>query len=356
MTRTAPARPSHSPSAKSTRSSPKPARATSATGNAGRAKAAKLAHPAGRDQAGDVHADGHGETKVQVGAIVVTHPDRLLYEDPPLTKLDLVRYYESVAPAIMPHLRDRRVALLRCPDGATGTCFFQKHLGEHVPRGIEVQEDMIVIRDLDGLLALVQRGVMEFHTWGAKDARADRPDRLTFDLDPDPEMSWRQVAEATARLRDTLTGIGLVPFLKTTGGKGLHVVVPLRGAAGWDDVREFCKGIAQQLEDMQPQVFVATMSKAKRRGHIFVDYLRNSDGATAVAALSTRARDGAPVSMPVAWDILDGQADPRGAAFNVCNVQEEIGKWRRPGGDPWAEYESARKPLTAALRRKVMQG
>jgi DNA ligase D len=292
---------------------------------------------------------------VQVGGIAITHPDRLLYEDPPLTKLDLVRYYEAVAPAIMPHLRDRRVALLRCPDGAAGTCFFQKHLGEHVPCGIEVQEDMIVIRDVEGLLALVQRGVMEFHTWGAKDARADRPDRLTFDLDPDPGMSWRQVADATARLRDTLSAIGLVPFLKTTGGKGLHVVAPLRGTAGWDDVREFCKGIAQQLEEMQPQVFVASMSKAKRRGHIFVDYLRNSDGATAVAALSARARAGAPVSMPVAWDILDGQADPRGAAFNVCNAQEEIGKWQRPGSDPWADYESARKPLTAALRRKVLR-
>jgi DNA ligase D len=298
-------------------------------------------------------AQPRGESGAQVLGVTITHPDRELYDKPALTKLDLARYYESVAEAIMPHLRDRRVALLRCPDGAAGECFFQKHLGEHVPAGVEIDEDMLVIRDMAGVIALVQRGVIEFHTWGGKTAQSDRPDRLTFDLDPDPRLSWRQVADATRRLRDLVTDLGLRTFLKTTGGKGLHVVVPLRGAVQWDDARRFCKGIAQQLEAMQPDVFVASMSKTKRRGHIFVDYLRNSEGATAIAALSARARAGAPVSMPVAWDLIDADDDPRGDAFNVTNAVARIREWSKPDADPWAEYESARKTLTAAMRDKI---
>jgi DNA ligase D len=301
----------------------------------------------------DPDSKGSDESGTQVAGVTITHPERLLYEKPALSKLDLARYYEAAGAAIMLHVKDRRVALLRCPDGASGPCFFQKHLGEHVPAGIEIDEDMVVIRDLEGLIALVQRGVIEFHTWGAPSPRADKPDRLTFDLDPDPRLTWRQVADATRELRTLLTDLGLQPFLKTTGGKGLHVVVPLRGAARWDDVREFCKAAAQQLEEMQPQVFVASMSKVRRRGHIFVDYLRNSDGATAVAALSARARAGAPVSMPVGWDILDTDADPRGDTFNVMNALSQIETWQRAGGDPWADYDNARKALTVAMRRKV---
>jgi DNA ligase D len=294
-----------------------------------------------------------GEPGTQVHGITITHPDRLLFDKPAVTKLELARYYESIADAFMPHLRGRRVALLRCPDGAAGECFFQKHLGEHIPAGIEVHEDMLVITDIGGVIALVQRGVIEFHTWGAADRGADKPDRLTFDLDPDPRMSWRQMADATRQVRDLLVELGLRPFLKTTGGKGLHVVAPLRPGPGWDEARRFCKGVAQQLEDAQPRVFVANMSKAKRRGHIFVDYLRNSDGATAIAALSARARAGAPVSMPISWDVIEGAADPRGDAFNVTNALAEIREWRKPGRDPWADYESSRKALTLAMRDKV---
>jgi DNA ligase D len=290
----------------------------------------------------------------QVLGVTITHPDRLLFDKPPITKLDLARYYESVADAIMPHLRDRRIALLRCPDGAAGECFFQKHMTGHVPAGVEPDDDMLVIRTIEGVIGLVQRGVIEFHTWGAKSPRSDKPDRLTFDLDPDPRMPWRQIAEATRRLRDLLTALGLQPFLKTTGGKGLHVVVPLRGTVGWDDARRFCKGVAQQLEDMQPQVFVASMSKAKRRGHIFVDYLRNSEGATAIAALSVRARAGAPVSMPVPWDVLGSGKDPRGEACNVGNALATIRGWQEKGADPWAGYEGARKALTIAMRNKAV--
>ncbi|OZI59881.1 non-homologous end-joining DNA ligase [Bordetella genomosp. 11] len=287
--------------------------------------------------------------EAQVLGIDITHPDRELFRDPVVTKLDLARYYESVATFIMPHLADRRVALLRCPDGAEGECFFQKHMGEHLPAGVEHDGDMLVIRDIAGVIGLVQRGVIEFHTWGAQAPGSDKPDRLTFDLDPDPGMGWRQVADATRVLRELLRDLGLRPFLKTTGGKGLHVVVPVRATLGWEDVRRFCKGIAQELEDMQPEIFVASMSKAKRADRIFVDYLRNSDGATAVAAFSARARQGAPVSMPIPWEVLDAADDPRGDTFNVRNVPARIRAW---GDDPWAGYDGARKALTAAMREK----
>ncbi|OZI23563.1 hypothetical protein CAL26_08975 [Bordetella genomosp. 9] len=289
-------------------------------------------------------------TDVHVLGVEITHPDRQLFSDPVITKLDLARYYESVASSIMPHLANRRVALLRCPEGTSGECFFQKHMSDHLPSGVAIDGDMLVIRDIGGVIGLVQFGVIEFHTWGAKLPGSDKPDRLTFDLDPDPHTSWRDMARATRVVRERLEALGLQPFLKTTGGKGLHVVAPIRATLGWDEVRGFCKAIAQQLEHDAPDVFVANMAKAKRQGHIFVDYLRNSDGATAVAAFSARARGGAPVSMPVAWDVLDGDDDPRGPAFNVRNVRARIDAWRE---DPWADYASARKTLTVAMRREV---
>ncbi|CAM3705850.1 ATP-dependent DNA ligase [Bordetella sputigena] len=319
----------------------------------GSASTSKGVRPAKRAARAPDHAAAETSTAVnaadsRVLGVAITHPDRQLFTDPAITKLDLARYYESVAAFIMPHLANRRVALLRCPEGIAGECFFQKHMHDHLPAGVEVDGDMLVIRDIAGVIGLVQRGVIEFHTWGAKLPGSDKPDRLTFDLDPDPSTAWRSVAQATRTVRDRLVALGLTPFLKTTGGKGLHVVVPIRATLGWDEVRGFCKAIAQQLEHEQPDVFVANMAKAKRQGHIFIDYLRNSDGATAVAAFSVRARGGAPVAMPISWDVLDSDEDPRGPAFNVRNVVERIHAWR---DDPWAGYAGARKALTAAMRR-----
>jgi bifunctional non-homologous end joining protein LigD len=302
------------------------------------------------------NSHGGGARETTVLGVNISHPDRLLYEAPALTKKDLAGYYECIGDWLMPHLKNRRVALLRCPEGATGECFFQKHLGATVPAGVVVDDDMLIVRDLPGLIALVQRGVIEFHTWGSTAPRSDRPDRLTFDLDPDPVLPWKQVADAARVTRDLLQTLGLACFLKTTGGKGLHAVVPLRRTVDWDTARQFSKAVAQQLESAQPDVFVATMSKAKRGGRIFVDYLRNSDGATAIAAFSARARPGAPVSMPVAWDVLDRRADPRADTFNVCNARKQVQSWRAPGADPWAGYEDARTSITAAMRRKLGLG
>lgn len=298
-------------------------------------------------------AHGNTENGPRVRGVLISHPDRQIYDAPVLTKLGLAQYYETIGDSLMPHLRGRRLALLRCPEGAGGECFFQKHIGENMPPGVETDGDMVVVRDLAGVIALVQRGVIEFHTWGAKAPRSDKPDRLTFDLDPDPALPWRQVADAARFTRGLLQELGLASFLKTTGGKGLHVVAPLRGAADWDGVRSFCKAVAQRMESAQPGLFVASMSKAKRDGHIFVDYLRNSEGATAIAALSARARPGAPVSMPVAWDVLDDRGDPRGDAYNVGNALKQVRKWHASQSDPWAGYDAARVSLTAAMGRKL---
>jgi DNA ligase D len=289
-----------------------------------------------------------------VGRVNITHPDRRLFDEPPLTKLELARYYEAIGEYLMPHLKGRRLALLRCPDGLHGPCFFQKHIHDDLPRGVALDGDMVIVRDLGGVITLVQRGVIEFHTWGSRMPRSDRPDRLTFDLDPGPDVGWREVARAAGMTRDLLRELGFEPFLKTTGGKGMHLVAPLRAAHDWDTVREFCKAVAHRLEDAAPDLMVANMAKERRKEHVFVDYLRNGDGATAVAAFSARARAGAPVSMPVPWDVLEAQKDPRGAAFSVGNALQHARLWADgKARDPWAGYDSARKSLTVAARRQV---
>jgi bifunctional non-homologous end joining protein LigD len=195
---------------------------------------------------------------------------------------------------------------------------------------------------------LVQMGVLELHTWGCTTDHIDRPDRLIFDLDPDPEISWKPLKQAAESLRAYLDDLGLSSFVKTTGGKGLHVVVPLVPKIDWDAAKEFSKQVAQHMARRAPDRYTATMSKAQRRGKIYIDYLRNARTATAVAAYSTRARAGAPVSVPLRWDELDG--DIRGDHFNLRSTPERLSQI---GKDPWHEYETARRPITAALIKKL---
>ncbi len=207
--------------------------------------------------------------------------------------------------------------------------------------------DYIAVDSLKGVIALVQAGVLELHTWGARRDRLDRPDRLTFDLDPDPALPWSAVAEAARHLRARLADFGLGAFLKTTGGKGLHVVVPIARTLGWDETKAFAKSFAEGMAADEPKKYLAVMSKAKRQGKIFIDYLRNGWAATAVAAFSTRARPGAPVSAPLFWHELDSC---RGDTFNLKNIGARLARLK---SDPWADYEAARRPLTAALRKKI---
>jgi bifunctional non-homologous end joining protein LigD len=285
----------------------------------------------------------------------LTHPDRVLFPDLGLTKEGLAHYYEQVADRILPHLRGRPLTLLRCPQGYQ-ECFYQKHVNETVPKAIgrvEIKEDgdratYMMADSLDALIGLVQMGVLELHTWGATRDRLDRPDRLTFDLDPDPSVGWKEVIEAAQLMKGLLDELGLKSFVKTTGGKGLHVVTPIQPAHAWDEAKLFSKAVADQMVKTIPQRFTATMAKRARKGKIFIDYLRNARGATAIAAFSTRAKPGAPVSMPLEWRELS--TNVASEQFTVLNVPERLARLKR---DPWAEYDESAARLTQQMKRKL---
>lgn len=302
--------------------------------------------PAARTAAPSRRARGG---RAEVAGVGISHPDRLAYREPDYTKLQLAEYYAAIGPHILPHLGQRRVALLRCPDGAGTTCFFQKHLSQALPAGVRRDGGHLVIESLPGLIALVQYGAIEFHTWGADTRHPDTPDRITLDLDPGPGVGWPAIVEGAQMARLLMQEVGLEPFLKTTGGKGLHLVAPLRPTQPWDTVKDFARALARQLAVALPDRFTANMAKARRERRIFVDYLRNGNGATAVAAFSARARDGAPVSMPLSWDALDAGDDLRGARWNIANALEQAR--RKP--DPWADYAASRRTLGPRMQGRL---
>jgi bifunctional non-homologous end joining protein LigD len=243
-----------------------------------------------------------------------------------------------------PHVVGRPLALLRCPDGASGQCFFQKHAHAtfnqgHIVRQRSRGEELIAIADLDGMVALVQAGVLEIHVWGSTLAHIDLCDRMVFDLDPGPGVSLAEVVAATKETRARLAAFKLESFVKTTGGKGFHVMVPLAGA-NWDETKEFAHAVALAMEADAPGRYVSKMTKSKRKGRIFIDYLRNGRGATSVAAYSTRARAGAPVSVPLDWSELNARLAPN--KFTVRNLHQRLVRLRH---DPWRDLSRIRQKL-----------
>ena len=295
-------------------------------------------------------------TSNRIAGIALSNADRVLYPEQGLTKRDLALYYEAVAPWILPHLKGRPLSLVRCPQGREEHCFYQKHLTEGMPaalRGIEVSEadeDVYVgADDLPGLVSLVQFGVLELHPWGSREDRLDRPDRIVFDLDPGDGVRWKEVAAAARHLRELLEGLGLESFLRTTGGKGLHLVLPIVRRSTWDEVRQFSKDLARRMEREDGDRFVSSSSRAKRKGRIFVDYLRNGRGATAIASYSTRARPGAPVAAPIRWDELD--ALDSGAGFTAKTVPPRLASLE---SDPWEGFFGHRQVLTQRMRAEAI--
>lgn len=288
-------------------------------------------------------------------AVRLTHPDRVYWKDVGVTKQGLADYYSEVWGRMGPFLVNRPLALLRCPDGVGGQCFFQKHawrgqskeiLLAHDPQE-EGDEPIIAIDGLPGLLGLVQGGVLEIHPWGAPLSDLEKPDLINMDLDPGPGVAWPTIIEAAREVKERLGDAGLTSFVKTSGGKGLHVVAPLKPKAGWVEVKAFAKGIAEAMAADAPEHFVATVAKSKRHGRILVDYLRNGRGSTAVAPYSTRARPGAAVSMPLAWDELGAAIGPD--YFTVENAPARLAAL---DADPWADFRRAAAPL-APRRRKA---
>jgi bifunctional non-homologous end joining protein LigD len=283
----------------------------------------------------------------------LSSPDKMLWEEQGVTKSELADYYLAVADRILPHVARRPVTLVRCPTGADKKCFYQRHPASGVlPQLKEVavpgfDEPYLYIDDEAGLVAAVQMGTLELHPWGVTVERPDRPDRIIFDLDPAEGLGFDSVVAAALDVRDRLEALGLRSFAKTTGGKGLHVVVPIEPDSEWSEAKAFAKGLAGAMSEERPDLYLARISKAEREGRIFIDYLRNDPTSTAVGPYSTRSRPGAPVSLPIEWDEVAPGLDPK--AFTLRTVPNIIART----SDPWAEIFDVRQSLgeAAALLR-----
>jgi bifunctional non-homologous end joining protein LigD len=282
-----------------------------------------------------------------VAGVMISNAERPIIAAPGHTKLDVVCYHQAVAPWLLPQLAPRPIAVVKCMDGRFDDCFFQKH----PLRGRDGDDDsppFMRLADVADVVRAVQNGTYEFHTWGASFPRLERPDRITLDLDPDVELPWPVIRDAAERVRSLLDWLELRWFVKTTGGKGLHFVLPITRRHTWLETREFARAIAETLVHRTPSLFTAKAAKDARSGRVYVDYLRNAEGATAIAAYSLRARPGLPVSMPIAFDDL--ASDVRGEHFNIDNVAATVNARR---ADPWAEYERSRQTLSASMRRAI---
>ena len=292
--------------------------------------------------------------KPEARNVKLTHPDRVYWPDEGVTKEGLADYYAEVWPHMAPTVVDRPLALVRCPDGINGQKFFQKHAWKGINKTIvqvqdpkEPGEPLIAIRDLDGLIGLVQAATLEIHPWGSTLLDWERPDMIIMDLDPGDNVAWETVIEAAQEVRARLKDAGLASFVKTSGGKGLHIVSPVKPKAEWPAVKAFTKAIADSMAADSPDRYVATIAKAKRTGKILVDYLRNQRGTTAVAAYSTRARPGAAVSMPLAWEELGPAIGP--AYFTVANAPARLAALKR---DPWDGFRAAAAPIEPVKPRR----
>ncbi len=305
----------------------------------------KPAKPAARKTAG-------GE---QVAGVRITHPERVIDPASGSTKLALARFYEQVAPQLLPWLRNRPVYLLRCPDGVNGEHFFQKHINRTSIPGIRTldpaldpgHEPLMAIDDVTALVSAAQMGAIELHTCNATADKIEKPDCVVFDLDPDPSLPWKKVAEGARLVKVVLDELGLTSFLKTSGGKGLHLVVPLARRHGWDEVSAFSQAVAQHLARTLPKHFSAKMGEKNRVGKIFVDYLRNKRQASTIAPYSARARPGLPVSVPIFWEELDDI--PGAAAWTIASLPSRLASL----ADPWETFAGTRQVLGKTIRKKL---
>lgn len=286
-------------------------------------------------------------------SVSISHGERVVYPEIGLTKADIAAYYGIVAPLLIPHIEERPLSLMRCPDGAHGACFFQKHWslrrGEHVTTRAVIEsdgesEDYAFVSTASELLALVQMNVIEIHPWGSRLKSLERPDMLILDLDPGPGVSWNAVRDAAFEVRRLLEFIGLTGWLKLSGGKGLHIGIPIERRLTWDQASQFCRLLAERMAADHPKSFVVKSTKSIRTGRIFIDWMRNSRGATAVAPWSMRARPGAPISMPIEWEDLAFIA--RGDDMTVPTVIDYL---RSRPADPWHKALSTRQRVSAEM-------
>src|SRR3954466_12736830 len=282
--------------------------------------------------------------------VTFSHPEKVLYPEQDITKRALAEYYDAVADWMLPHVMNRPISLVRCPAGRAKKCFFQRHAGSGVPpqlsevpiEGFGESQAFLYIKNVAGLMALVQMGVLEMHPWGSRVDNPMKPDRVVFDLDPGEGLPFDEVVKAAKELREFLKELGLISFLKTTGGKGLHIVVPIARRYSWPDIKSFAKRIGEAMTKRSPERYLTRISIAERRGRIFIDYLRNDPTSTAVAPYSTRSRVNAPVATPVSWEEVAPGLDP--ARFTIRTVPERL---RGLNADPWADIDRIRQRLPA---------
>ncbi len=294
--------------------------------------------------------------RIQVRGIGLSHPERVVFPAQGYTKLQLARYHDAVAERELPHLRGRPLTLVRCGGAIGEGCSFMRHSKVWAPaalRRVRIQEqkklgEYLVADTPEAVIALAQMDVVEIHTWNTRDLDVERPDRIVVDLDPGPEVRFREVVAAARLLRGALEVLGLRSFVKTTGGLGLHVVAPLLPERDWSECLSFSRGLAQLVAREHPAGFTVRYAREGREKKILVDYLRNNRTNTSIAAFSPRAREGAPVSMPLAWEELSPRLDP--ARFTIATVP---GRLR---DDPWRESWKLRQRITAAALRAVSEG
>ncbi|MFT4145189.1 MAG: DNA ligase D [Mobilitalea sp.] len=282
---------------------------------------------------------------VMIQGIKITNPDKVIFESPNITKEEVIRYYEKISERMLPYMSHRIISAVRCPKGVAGTCFFKKH-PEASSKGVVIipvsndgkdMEDYFYIEDIVGLIAEAQMGTLEFHVWGSRVEELEKPDMIVFDLDPDEGMDLSKVRQGVLDVRDILTELSLESYLKTSGGKGYHVVVPLKPSASWEVVHDFAKSVAEVMEKKWPDRYTSNVRKSKRAGKIFIDWIRNGRGATSIAPYSIRARKGAKISMPITWEELDKVA-PDGIDMNEA-LQ------RLNTTDPWKDFFNKQQML-----------
>jgi bifunctional non-homologous end joining protein LigD len=325
----------------------------------------KPARDVRREEQDDQEAEMAKTTKtaktsdVSFGAITLTSPDKVLYPEIGFTKLDLARYYETIASSLLPYVANRPISLVRCPEGLEGERFFQRHAMKGMSKAIrqipipggETKKPYLYIDDEDGLFGLVQISALEIHDWGVSLKNIDKPDRLVFDLDPDEDLDFAVLKAAALEVRDFLADLGFTSFLKATGGKGLHVVAPLTPKAGWNEVKEFAKAMADALVTARPDRYTANPLKRTRVGKIFVDYLRNQRGGSAICNYSTRTKPEASVATPLRWDELKGLKS--GAPYTVKTLPARL---KRLKSDPWDGFFATRQSITAKARKALGLG
>lgn len=286
----------------------------------------------------------------ELSDVSLSSPDKVMFQDASVTKLQLAEYLINVSEKMLPHISGRPLSLVRCPEGATGECFYQKHTAKGMPKALNAvpvtesdgkTADYLMIDDVAGLASAAQIGALEIHIWGAHWKTIEHPDRLVFDLDPDGGVGFADVRTAARDVHDLLEAAELKSFAMVTGGKGIHVVVPLDASQDWETVKTFAKGVAVKLSETEPQRFTATMSKEKRKGRIFIDWLRNERGATAIAPYSPRARASASVAVPVAWDELS-----RIEHANQYSIDSVLKRLRQLKSDPWAGYFGLKQSIS----------